>query len=103
MYLYLLAFPFVSEAMSVVCTNPVPLGNRGQVHGKLIREKISNASRIWGKKNPVQTSHLTMHCRRVKSGKNRRGGNKDLLVGNKRRSQGFTKKMFYLPETLWVN
>lgn len=47
MHLYLLAFPFVSEPMSAVCANPAPLGNRGSVRGKLIREKISNASRIW--------------------------------------------------------
>lgn len=49
-YLYLLSSPFVSEPGSAVCTNPASLGNRRPLRGKLLRKKISNASRIWGKK-----------------------------------------------------
>ena len=87
MYLYLLALPFVSEPVFAVCTNPVPSGNRGPVHGKLIKEKISKASRNWGEKKScpsVQTTHLTMCYRRVKSRENRRGRQTGWLVGSKR-------------------
>lgn len=101
MYLYLLAFPFVSEPVFAVCTNPVPLGNRGPVHGKLIREKISKASRIWKKKirPSVQTSHLTSN-RGVESRENRRSGrNKGLLVGNKRGLRALQRKCLHFRDS----
>lgn len=102
MYLYLLAFPFVFEPVFAVCTSPVPLGNRRPFRGKLIREKISNASRIWKKKfcPSVQTSHLTMCYRGVKSRENgRRGRNKGLLIGNKRGLGALQRKCLHFRDS----
>lgn len=97
MYLYLLTFPFVSEPVSAVCTNTMSLGNRGPVHGKLIREKISNTLTILGEESclSVQTSHLTMHYMGVKSRENRGGRNKGLLVGNKRGLRALQRKCLH--------
>lgn len=53
LYLYLLAFPFVSEPVFAVCTNPALAGNRWPVHGKVIKENISNSLKNLGENNPA--------------------------------------------------